>query len=280
MAGIPGFWRITKILERLFPVEIQGGKRPHFVTIDDYDGDLRLKLDVSSYMGRCIYWQSYYGREELIVLDRLLRPDMTFVDIGANNDYFTIYAAKRLPKGKVLSFEPVPDTFSNLEHNVRLNGFDNVVLFQLGLSDQQNASIQIYSSTDDNRDGLASVFPGKTRNDPIATIKLERLDAILDTEGISKVDVIKIDIEGGELFALKGAENTLKRDSPDLMIEFNAETYQSAGYSIRELAEYLSAFGYSFYAIGKRGTLRETPWSEMPNFVNVLCSKKPIEELT
>jgi FkbM family methyltransferase len=274
MAKMPGFWRVTRLLERSFPIVVGTKEDSRFVTIDNYDDDLKLRVDITSYMGGCVYWQGYYSREELLLLDRILEPKMTFVDIGANNGYFTTFAAKRLREGMVLSFEPVPEVFQNLEYNVQLNEFNNVQLLKLGLSDGSKEEVGIYSASKDrNADGLSTTFPSATRDQLIATIQLKRFDDVLEELNVERVDIIKIDIEGGELPALLGASNTLEKDRPQLIIEFNDETFKAAGYSIKNVTEFLDSFGYKYFSIGIRGSLHETRSHEINQcaFSNVLC---------
>ena len=86
---------------RRFYVNKYKNKANAYVTIDYFDGDLRFGLDRASYMGSLIYWRGFHSRNELQCLGRLLQPNMTFVDVGANRGEFTVYAAKRLIDGCV-----------------------------------------------------------------------------------------------------------------------------------------------------------------------------------
>ena len=71
--------------------------------------------------------------ETSLLLDNL-RPGDTVIDVGANVGYYTLLAARKVgPRGKVVAFEPDPESFSFLKRNVKANGFTNVVLEQKGL---------------------------------------------------------------------------------------------------------------------------------------------------
>ncbi len=132
-------------------------------------------------MGRAIYWQGYYSKEELMLLGRILKRDSIFVDVGANNGYFTLFAAKRVPNGRVLSFEPVKSRFENLSHNIELNDFKNVDAFKLGLADGSKSELDIFSAVNDsNQDGLATIYPDSHRSTRLETIALSSLDKISD----------------------------------------------------------------------------------------------------
>ena len=78
---------------------------------------------------------------------------------------------------------------------------------------------------------------------------MQSFDEIKETLGISKVDLLKMDIEGAEFSALLGMEKTLKKDKPLLMIEVHPEQLIQFGYSLQELIDFLGKFNYKFYPI-------------------------------
>jgi FkbM family methyltransferase len=271
LASVKGLWRIANRIQNRFPASaIDPSDR--IVTIDDYDGDLKLRFDKGSHMGNYIYWQGFYSRSELMALEAVLKPDSVFIDVGANNGYFTLFAAKRTRNGRVLSFEPVSTYFSNMEHNVELNQFENVELFNIGLSDGTAEELPIYSDVaDENRDGLATIYPGGHRNTQIGTIKLSSLDRVAAEQKLVKVDVIKIDVEGAEFDVLKGGRSVLERWHPAILIELSRETSSNAGYSVKDVMDYLGGFGYAFKRIGNNGTLTDLETENMPAFCNAMC---------
>ncbi|MBX3298117.1 MAG: FkbM family methyltransferase [Acidobacteria bacterium] len=271
LSQIPGGWRLVKPLQNRFPVQLDSGLKECFVEIADYDGNLRLRLDILSYMGSCVYWYGYYSKEELMVLDRILCPEMTFVDIGANNGYFTLFAAKRLPKGCVVAFEPVKETFENLCRNVASNGFLNVLTLELGLSDGNQKEGAIYSSDDDFKDALSTLFPTGNRDQILQRIELTTLDEKVEDLGLARLDIIKIDIEGAELPALRGAKNCIERFRPTILIEINQEMYTSAGYTVGDVTSFFRMFDYDFYLIERRGKLSPVEPESLRPLCNILC---------
>ena len=78
------------------------------LTINDFDGDLTMRVDLSEHMGGKIFWFGYYDRDELMAINQILRPGMFVVDVGANIGEVTLFCAKRDVggEGKVFSFEP------------------------------------------------------------------------------------------------------------------------------------------------------------------------------
>ena len=107
--------------------------RPESVWIDDFDGDLAFRCRLDEHIGSQMYWRGAYSWGQLRVLDRLLRPDMVFVDVGANQGEFTLFAAKRLVRGRVLAFEPMTEMRERLVENLAANPFDNVLVSDQGL---------------------------------------------------------------------------------------------------------------------------------------------------
>jgi hypothetical protein len=93
---------IQRTLRRLFR-HAHGTARIH-----DFDGDLTIDLSLSEHMQRRLFWMGYYNREIVALLDRIVRPRMVFIDVGANIGEITLVAAKRVgTSGRVISFEPL-----------------------------------------------------------------------------------------------------------------------------------------------------------------------------
>lgn len=88
---------------------------------------------------------------------------------------------------------------------------------------------------------------------------------------MDRIDVIKIDIEGSELPCLLGGLRTLERFKPKLIIEVQDSTARMAGYESRDILDFLSPLGYSFFSIGNGGRLLRIGPDGLASFQNVLC---------
>ena len=84
-------------------------------------------------------------------------------------------------------------------------------------------------------------------------------------------DFIKLDVEGAELHVLKGAIKTIGKKHPRILLEFNKETFEAAGYTQDDILNFLKPFGYKFYTVETRGRLEELDQSNMPELVNLYC---------
>lgn len=152
-------------------------------------------------------------------LEAALRPGDTVVDGGANVGMMTLHASRIVgAAGKVVAFEPQPETFRMLSESVRLNGARNVVLRAIGLSDAER-TMRLYCFDPRNRG--AYVLAGPTERDPVGVpVRLVPLDAELARLGLPRVDLVKLDIEGHELEALAGMRRLLEgRARPIVVLE-------------------------------------------------------------
>jgi FkbM family methyltransferase len=246
--------------------------------ITDFDGDMVISLRLSEHMQRRIFWMDYYNRDIVAVLRNILRPGMVLIDAGANIGEITLVAAKLVgTSGQVVAFEPMADIAASLERNIADNHLDHVVLARLGLADAIS-SAPIYAScgqgqSDEENHGLGSLYGGDSpANSPVQNIQLTTLDAYLQEHPVSRLDVIKIDIEGAELPCLKGAARTLQRHRPILIIEIQEQTSMVAGYHQEDILDYLESFGYAFHTIGQHGKLTPIDKGSLASYQNVLCT--------
>ncbi|MEJ1098015.1 MULTISPECIES: FkbM family methyltransferase [unclassified Pseudoxanthomonas] len=247
------------------------------IRIKDFDGDLDLDLDVSEHMQRRIFWMGYYSREIVALLDRIVHRGMVFIDVGANIGEITLVAAKRVGgAGQVISFEPMDAVADKLVANIGRNRLDQVTVVRTGLADAVG-SAPIYASCGQGADhdehhGLGSLYGGSAGEVAVQTIQITTLDSFLALNPISRLDIVKIDIEGAELPCLKGAVQTLRRFKPLLIIEVQAQSSTTAGYQQADILDYLAPLGYRFQSIGRSGRLRPLGARDLASYQNVLCT--------
>jgi FkbM family methyltransferase len=148
------------------------------------------------------------------VVRELLHRGDTFVDIGANGGGVTAYAASIVgPSGAVFAFEPQPRLARAVEHTRRLNRTPGEV-HQVAASDSEGT---LSLSIPPRQSGSASLH---TKGFPTVTVSAVRLDSLLPTDTRRNM-VIKIDVEGHELAALRGAARTISSSRPKIILEYN-----------------------------------------------------------
>lgn len=190
---------------------------------------------------------------ELTFLDRFLKPGETFVDAGANCGVYTVAAANIVGKtGKVLAFEPGEFILNTLKKNVEINGFDQVQVFPVGLSDTAG-SAKLYSHPHGASSFSLGCQEGQASNS--FTINLDRLDEVLDRASVSTVDCIKMDVEGAEELILRGAPRLFERCKPRVIFEINTTAIKALGLQKDGAWRFLEDRGYEFFTIDTEGVI-------------------------
>ncbi len=222
------------------------------ILVNNCMGTIKMEVDKNSYMGGSIYWSGFHHINEMLYLKSFLKPEMTFIDIGANQGEFSLFAASKLTKGKVISFEPVKKQYNYFVKNIELNQFKNIELNHYGLSNEVG-KLPIYTSNKPElhggvHEGLSTLYKSGERVDFEQTVDLKIFDEeYLDK--LSRIDFVKIDIEGAELFALKGMQKHIEKFRPDILIEINDDTFTAAGYTVNDVLDFLTIFNYKPYKL-------------------------------
>jgi FkbM family methyltransferase len=206
------------------------------------DGSPPLKMEVvpREMMNRAMFLYGTFEISETRLVQSLLHPGMTFLDVGANIGYYTLIAARLVgATGMVHSFEPSDAMRSKLEANIRRNGFVNVTVHPEALA-QTTGEVEFFASQSSANQGISSILPGEGRAaaHKVPSVSLDDFQARLAGR---RVDLIKMDIEGAELLAIEGGRLTFShQDAPPLIFEARdpgpiADTLGSLGYQIRRL---------------------------------------------
>jgi FkbM family methyltransferase len=212
-------------------------------------------------------WAGRYSeKHELDLILSALRPGATFVDVGANVGFFSIPAAKRIQHGRVFAFEPTAFTFDALRHNAALNKLTNLHSFCYAVSDfVGEAALSVNAKDKDGLNTLGKPVHSDAEVVERTTVPVTTLDRFLAENSIAHVDVMKIDVEGGELFVLRGARDLLARSAPLILFECGR---LSAGFAYHPVEPFwlLQQHGYSLYAIdtksGRISRLVSSPVSD------------------
>ena len=255
------------------------GHGQRMVEVRDFDGDLRMKLNLGEHMQSQIFWHGSYSRNILFLLRKVLKPGMTVIDAGANIGEISLVAAKRVgPVGKVVAFEPVDRFADELEANATANQLWNIVVRRAALSDiPGEATIYVSPgaySDGTMHEGLGTLFPTKVRSAAEGRIPVMTLDGFVREEAMARIDLIKLDIEGSELNALKGGVDVMREFKPALIIEVGEDTCRSAGYEMLELFSFVQDLGYSISRIGRRGRLDPIDRTGLVKFQNLFCAAR------
>ena len=266
-----GLGRFCEMLRRLVARNVSN--KP--LLIDDFRGQAKLICHLREHMGGQIFFRGSYSGDQLSLLESLLEIDSVFVDAGANQGEFSVAAAIVAQQGKVIAFEPVTEYRERLTANLQLNGYKHVQVIPVALG-EANGNLPIYDQQEDfydgtRHEGLPTLFASSTRGIAREIVEVRRLDDVLDRLAISRVDVIKLDIEGAEWIALRGAMNTLVKFHPILILEIGRETCQAAGYESEAFFQWIIDQGYRIEKIGDGGKSQAMKLSQLGDFQNIVA---------
>lgn len=185
-----------------------------------------------------IYFTELYDPEEMTFMRRYLRPGDRFVDVGANIGTYSLLARRLVgPGGQVVAFEPDPGSAARLRENLGLNGITNVEVHEAAVGERPGTAQFLVDFDVSNRivaDGEPTMA---TRPVDVAA-----LDPVL---GDRPVAMAKLDVEGHEVAALRGAADRLARaDPPVWQVEVLDHQLARAGTSREELLGILDAAGF------------------------------------
>ena len=215
---------------------------------------LVMHVDPSDFaVGHTVARTGSYEPDVSAALRARLRPGATFVDVGANIGWFSILAASLVgPTGRVVAVEPNPDNVALLLRSAQENGFDNIDAHCVALAEEPGA---VALETDGSNGRVIPVDgppPAPVRASYV--VAAHPLDELLERGGTSHVDVMKIDVEGAEPMAVRGARRMLQRDHPVLVSEFYPLALDSAPWgSAQGYLDLLRSLGYRLQVIGVGG---------------------------
>src|ERR1035437_5563169 len=214
--------------------------------------------------------------QELKLISSIVKPGFNILDIGANIGFYTkVFSELTGPKGSVHAFEPDITNFKYLQGNLGKN--KNVTLVNKAVSDKTEP-LKIYLSKMLNVDHRT--YPVDDYSD-IMEIDATTIDDYLTLNNITRIDFIKMDIQGFEMSALKGMEKTLN-NNPGVKIISELWPYglSKAGSSAPEIHNFANSLGFGIYTItaNQLQPLTKELISELKqdekNYYNVLLSKE------
>lgn len=222
------------------------------MTVTNYDNTMKMKLDIGEWIQQQIFFFGYYDERGMKCLKKYLNKGDVFIDIGANVGCYSLIASKIVTEtGKVYAFEPVNSIYNCLKKNVELNNLKNIVLEKKAIYNKRGVK-DLYISLSDNM-GMSSIStPVSNYIEKVNTITL---DEFIRNNKVNKVDFIKIDIEGAELYALQGMTNTIIQNKPVIIVELNEWILKETGIDMKDIIKLMQKLGYSMKAINKDGII-------------------------
>jgi FkbM family methyltransferase len=261
------FRRLRQAYFQLFLKLVRGRRVVRTIEGMTFDLDLGEMIDVGLFLQQ-------YERDIVSLVERLTQPGWTVFDIGANIGAHTIRFARLVgPSGRVFAFEPMDYAFSKLTRNLSLNDAQNTHAFKLALSDENADARRV--------DYRSSWSTTGERRPEASSVEVRRLDDWCREHDITRVDLIKLDVDGHEWQVLEGGRTSIHRHRPIVLIEAGAWHFSA---SDRNPLAILVACGYRFWetttgseldlvAVRRRFPERD---EEMAYSINLIASPTPL----
>lgn len=217
--------------------------KPRYVSYFDRHLQCIMTADRTEWGGRkSYYWGRYYDLTLQSIFRKFVTPGATFIDIGANLGYHSLYAARLVgAEGMVLSFEPNPSTYSILTGHIAINRIRNCKAYEIALSDVSEEQELVQQ---DDHSGTATLRPLKQAAHT-AKVLVRTGDETLHGIPFSGRVLMKIDVEGYELRVLRGLKETLRRVDV-VTVEITPEWISNLGGYVTDLYGFMREMG--FYA--------------------------------
>lgn len=206
-------------------------------------------------MSREIFFNGVFEPVEARILQSILREGMRFVDVGANRGYFTILAGGLVGRsGQVLALEPDPRMYGLLTRAVAKSHLHQVRALPIAAAARaETVALSGFDEATGNF-GVSKVARHAGSLGPSYSVTAQPLDGVLAEHGYEEVDLLKMDIEGYEGFALAGLTETLIDNRIHrMLVEFHPEELATHGHDAVHLIRQLIAYGYTGWQIDHSG---------------------------
>jgi FkbM family methyltransferase len=211
--------RLARPIRRLLNRAVPGGLAVVDVAAGGLAG-MKLELDLQA---EKTYWLGTYEPELQAAIANLVQPGWVVFDVGANIGYITLLLARAVGEGgRVVAFEPLPENMRRMQRNLALNGLQGrVECLSVAVIDQTR-EVEFLTGPS-HKMGKVQGSAGQEKVEYGATLRVPgySLDEYAHRVGVLHPDLIKMDIEGGEILALPGMQGLLSAKRPVVFLELH-----------------------------------------------------------
>lgn len=249
--GLYRFPPLARLIRNSINVSVSDGLSEVEIAAGDLKG-YRILLNLKAEKSR---WLGTYEPELAEVVREFVRPGMTVYDVGANIGYVSLLLAHAArPNGQVFAFEALPANVERIRCNIALNHLeDRITLVSQAVADKSGElTFYVHESV-----GMGKVAGSAGRREERyqaeITVKTLSLDEFVYQDGNLAPDVVKMDIEGGEVLALPGMQRILREYHPLMLLELHGPESEKVAWDT------LTEAGYSLHAMESGYPRIETP---------------------
>jgi FkbM family methyltransferase len=196
---------------------------PYFKKVSYKDRPIYMYIDSKeSWVSKEVHFHGMHEEHILEAIINNLKEGETFIDVGANVGQHSIYAAQKVgPNGNVFAFEPIDSSAENIRLSASKNSFIWLTVIQKAATNFVGDTVFYkYELTD-----ISSRNKNFTDR-PAKEVKVKTTTLDIELNNLSRVDLVKIDVEGYEMDVLRGAEQIIKKFKPAIILEFSPVFYK------------------------------------------------------
>lgn len=226
-------------------------------------------------VGRQIAYLHRYEARDSALLATLVKPGDICFDVGGNTGFYTMLMASCATAGQVHAFEPMPLNWHLLSSGVILNGFRHVTANNCALGAQSGLT-SFSQSTDGAYSSLIAV--GRKPEAEATKVMVRTIDDYLADTGLTRLDVLKADVEGAEALVIQGAAEVFsdpKRRPRIVLLELFDENLRVYGTSVTAVVEQMGLFGYAPYIVDVHAGLKPFGSEHHNHYYNVFFAAEP-----
>lgn len=257
------FWFCSKWNPPAFIAKLPGSKT-----------DLLFECDHRNFIAREVYFTGLYEPQEIFLLKMTLKSSDVCVDVGSNWGFFALWAAELVgPSGKVLAIEADPRIYQTLEHNCTMNSLSNLVPLHIAISSERGKLRLVGFNDEHDNWGTSHLDFTNELSSNRFEVDSSSLDEVLDDQGVERVDLLKMDIEGAEVQALIGMKRGLSSGRyRKILLELHPNAIKSQGFNIPTTLKPLIDSGYRGLKIRhSQADIRKIAYSRHPRVEDMIA---------
>ncbi len=244
IGGTPGASRLLRTIQRFSanPNNIQDG----FAVLRDPSARYALAIDLldfESFVHTLDCWLD--GTDESRMLGHILQSGDVFFDVGSNHGLYGLLASASRPEDtQIVAFEPQPRAAAAIQRSIDANAFRNLTLVREAVSSHVGETSFFVPAFGSGTASISQTHASRGGSAKEIRCRTTTLDDYARSHAISKIDIMKIDVEGFEGRVLEGGKEIISASRPTIWLEVNSLALSSAGSSQEECFDRLKTYGY------------------------------------
>ena len=229
---------------------------------------VRINEDV----GGNIYSEKIHEKAETRFIQNNVQTDWTCIDIGANIGYFSLLLSQKANNGVVVAIEPIQANIEIIEKMIKKNDIKNISL-EASAIDSDDGFREFAVMEDSAYSGF--VATGRKDLKENITVKTISPDSFVSKYSLSRIDLIKIDVEGSEMAIFKSFKDLIVKMKPKFILsECNEANMKNYNFNVDDFLDLLNSYGYNPNFLDEDGALSEFDKNRLQYLDNVVFTRK------